>query len=608
MISSTYTSLYHQWLAKIRENENQLEAFRRSRHTVVIAGPGSGKTRILAIKMAQLLRDEISSPKGIACLTFTRMMAKELETRLTSLEVLDRPNVVIGTVHSFCLGEIVYPFAQIFNLGLPLPIRIASKGIVDSCLDEARRKVSGISYNPEKDGRFKNELKKYHLQRADIPFENWDHQKFAMILQTYYQFLCERGYVDFDLIVRSALTLISQYDLVRQSLFSKFAWLAVDEYQDLGYPLFRIVTEMIDHTAINLFAIGDPDQSIFDFAGTDPRYLIELTERPEMHPPIKLGKNYRSKTGIATVSKAILSPYAEYVAEKEGGVCHIFETMPDSQGKTAAKLAQSYLNRGIPRERIAILHPLREKGINKIARDLQSAKIEFMLDKNPFYDRSMNLIRWLEDLGSWCLEGWNTEICPTEKKTLDELVNTYNHILHPLTADRHLSSEERLNLTKFIWSIKGEDMLFSSWLSLVMNRLGLAQDLQEYKRIYPDEVDELAHMQQIAQSGNKLGGMHLGKFVNLTRGIQLTTLHSSKGMEFEVVIIAGTESIKNDENGKRLFYVGVTRAESEVCLLYSKVQREWNPQIPVYIKNLVKECGHLQYFHHYPLTEKSRNV
>jgi len=169
--------MYHKWQKELEGNRFQWEAFERSTHTVVIAGPGSGKTRVLAMKIAQLLRDEILPPQGVACLTYTRVMAKELENRLYSLGVSERPNIVVGTVHSFCLGQVVQPFADLFDLGLPKPIRIAPSGIQDLCLDLARREVHGIEYNPDDDRRFKAKFTKYRRQRADIPLSSWKSQK-----------------------------------------------------------------------------------------------------------------------------------------------------------------------------------------------------------------------------------------------------------------------------------------------------------------------------------------------------------------------------------------------------------------------------------------------
>jgi DNA helicase II / ATP-dependent DNA helicase PcrA len=592
-------NLYSDWLNKIQENEKQWEAFQKADHTVVIAGPGSGKTRILAVKIAHLLREEIAAPRGIACLTYTRMMAGELESRLSSLGVLNRSNVVVGTVHSFCLAHVVSPFAEVFNLNIPQPIKIAPQKIWDSCLDQARKQVTNRGYDPDSynDKTFKTNITKYHLQRTDIPLEEWENQEYAQILQAHYQCLREQGYVDFDFIVKSALNLIATQELVRQSLYSKFAWIAVDEYQDLGYPLFKIVTEMMRHTLIKVFVIGDPDQCIFDFAGTDPKYLIELAEKPEIQPVIKLTRNYRTTSGITTVAKAVRTPFCDYESEKEGGTCRIYKVPLIKQNTYIEKLIKKYLENGFSAKEIAVLHP-RRNGLNEIAEVLRAGNIEFALDKNPDYDRSLTLIKWLEDLGFLCLNFLKPEDEVNKANVFNELVMIWSRIIQPKGLGNENNSEARLKLIKLIWSIKNIDMHLGEWLFYVRDEMNFNLTLEEYKKIFPDEVEALEDLQKITQQDSKLGKWKLSDFVNFTSGVQLTTLHSSKGMEFKVVIIVGVEKIQNDENGERLFYVGVTRAEQEICLVYSSECQN----VPHYIKNLIDKCDHLEYFNHYTLT------
>jgi DNA helicase-2/ATP-dependent DNA helicase PcrA len=592
-------NLYSDCLNEIQENEKQWEAFQKVDHTVVIAGPGSGKTRVLAVKIAHLLREEITAPRGIACLTYTRMMAEELKNRLSSLGVLDRPNVVVGTVHSFCLAHVISPFARVFKLDIPQPIKIAPQKIWDSCLDKARKHVTNKGYDPTNDKKFKNDITKYHLQKTDISFEDWENQEYARILQSHYQFLRELGYVDFDFIVKSALNLIATQDLVRQSLYAKFAWIAVDEYQDLGYPLYKIVTEMMRFTPIKVFVIGDPDQCIFDFAGTDPKYLIELAEKPEMQPVIKLTRNYRATSGVVTISKAIRTPYCDYISEKEGGTCRVYKVPPSQQNRYITELVKKYLQLGFSKRQIAILHPWRE-GLNEVTKALSADNIEFALDKNPDYDRSLTLIKWLEDLGCLCLNFLRSEDGGNKTTIFNELVLTWTRIIQPQSLWHENNSEARLKLIKLIWSIKNIDMRLGEWLSYVSDEMNFNLTLEEYRQIFPDEVEELENLQQITQQGSKLGKKKLSDFVNFTSGVQLTTLHSSKGMEFKVVIIAGVEKIRYNENGERLFYVGVTRAEQEICLVYSNGSN--------YIRNLRKKCDHLEYFSHHDESSKFQKV
>lgn len=599
-------SQYHNWRKLIAKDEFQEEAFNRDNHTVVIAGPGSGKTRVLVMKIAKLLREEITPPQGVACLTYTRMMAKELELRLSSLGVLDRPNVIMGTVHSFCLGQIVQPFAKLFELGLPQPIRIAPTDIWNETFSHARNSVTGIEFDPGNSThrQYRYDVTRYHLQHADIAFADWPNQEYAQILQLHYEQLFDKGFVDFDTIVKNALKLVAEYNLVRQSLYAKFPWLAIDEYQDLGYPLYKIVTEMIDNTPIKLFAIGDPDQAIFDFAGTDPRYLIELSQRQDVQPVVELGFNYRSTQNVVNISKVILSPHSNYeaVSEDTAGMCRVYNCRQDADQVTVLiQLIQKLQEQGIDKNEIAVLHPWRENGLIPISHALEDHNIHHVMDKHPHYDRSMKLIQWVEDLCYWCLKGWQGSDGRKNLVTFEDLLRTWDQILNGEKGHRESDTNSRIKLTQVLWNLREEDRLLHDWLSIVSEELNLEIAFSEYEKIYPDEVGEFHHLYELTRPGNELENLRISKFGNVLPAVQLTTLHSSKGMQFEAVIIAGVEKIRSNDNGHRLFYVGVSRAKKEICLLYSITQPPWNPTTPQYIQLLNQRCEDWKNFAHFVL-------
>lgn len=564
-------SLYYEWIQALSENPPQKTAFERSTHTVVIAGPGSGKTRVLSLKIAQLLRDEITPPRGIACLTFTRVMAKELENRLLDLGIYDRPNVVISTVHGFCLGHILMPFSDVYDLFLPEPIRVAPSAIQIDCLKQAFKNVMDCEIT----NKLHNSFNKYRRQRADIPLDQWKNQKpLAEVIQFYEESLFRQGYVDFDLIVQTALKLVISQEPVRKYLWARFPWFAVDEYQDLGFPLYRIVTEMINRTDIKLFAIGDPDQCIFDFTGTDPKFLIELSKMEKMKPKIELELNYRSKQEIIDVAQAILDETRNHHSERHGGNCKLIECPKgiDQQAEQIVKLITDYRANSIPNGQIAILHRYR-KDLNIIAHTLDCAGINYVLDKNELYDRRMIVIRWLEDLAYWCVKGNDVgnDHNANKRSSFDELLITW---LEFDTCNRlHFDKETnhgRIYLAETLWKLRDPNQSFREWLLTINDTLSLHTILDKNNDIYPDDTVEYQKLLNLINPGGPLFEVSLSKFANASPCINLTTIHSSKGTEFEVVIIAGIECIETSKNGHRLLYVGTTRAKTELCLLYTK--------------------------------------
>jgi len=588
-------SLFLDWQRALKDNPPQQHAFERQNHTVVIAGPGSGKTRVLALKVAQLLRDEIVPPQGIACLTYTRMMARELEIRLRSLGVPERENVIVGTMHSFCLGQVVQPFAELFDLGLPKPIRVAPSKVREQSFAAAYEQVYKTPYDPDEDRKTKEAFTRYRRQRADLPFDAWpDNTDIASLIQLYEQGLFCAGFVDFDSIVQSALRLISTHSLVRLSLQAKFPWFAVDEYQDLGYPLFRIVTEMIEKTSVKLFAIGDPAQSIFDFAGTDPKYLVQLSKHPDMVPTVVLEKNYRSAQEIIDISHAIIKPSGKHLSDTSGGACHVIECQDGQAQQTqeVINIVRYYLRTGVPPEEIAILHRWRE-GIKAIARALDAKHIPYHVDKHEWYDRTYSTIQWLEDLGYWCLRGWQgyTDKSAQLRATFDDLLETWLQFGHsPNLKFGADTNHARIYFAEILWGMRNSNLPLREWLDYVHKALDLGTLFEQYRQIYPDEVDEFYRLRDLSQADKALAALKLGEFANIEPCLQLTTLHSSKGTEFKVVIIVGVERIETNANGRRLLYVGITRAKTDICLLCTKTKPPWSrsrfPSLPPYIKEL----------------------
>ena len=115
---------YLEKLNRLKKDEYQKAAFESQNNTVVLAGPGSGKTTVLTLKAMYLLNSAVSEPRGLACLTYSREAAREFTERLKELGLVRRKNIFLGTVHSFCLTEILGKFSDVYSLDIPIPIKI----------------------------------------------------------------------------------------------------------------------------------------------------------------------------------------------------------------------------------------------------------------------------------------------------------------------------------------------------------------------------------------------------------------------------------------------------------------------------------------------------
>jgi len=391
------------------------------------------------------------------------------------------------------------------------------------------------------------------------------------------------------------LNLIVGQSVVRNMLSSRFPWFVVDEYQDLGYPLFRIVTEMMDRTSINLFAIGDPDQSIYDFMGTDPKYLLALKSRNDV-TPYELVQNYRCTNEVMEVAYVVLGQKRTYTTKNRDGRirCYFCPNRFPQQIQTICQLVTNYLDNDIDPNEIAIFTKYRNQ-LNAISQALLSHGIDFAIDKSEFYDRSKLLIKWLEDLGYWCLRGWTLQDSKSSRWTFDDLLSTWLEFGRSEKLNfPEGTNHARIYFAKVLWELRNPNQLLSEWLKTIIQKLDLVEIMEEYKVSYPDEVSEFYKLQEAVSPGNPLENVPLEKFSNVSPCVKLTTLHSSKGTEFDVVILAGVENVQAefDENEKRLLYVAFTRSRKYLDILFSKCfDRRINREVlPFPIRQLSKSA------------------
>lgn len=572
--------LYLRAAEDLRENPGQWAAYNAEGHCVVLAGPGSGKTKTLTIKMARMLAEDVNEPRGIACITYNNECAKELEQRLDALGVEPVGRVFIGTVHSFSLTQILLPYAKTAGLGLPEGFKVATQYQQRAALENAHRRTIGGPGNPQDANFGMSRYRRSFLDRSVAEWRTRDPQM-ARLVEAYEGELRAQGLIDFDDMPLLAVRALRANEWLQQALLAKFPILIVDEYQDLGRALHGMVMGLCFSTGMRLFAVGDVDQSIYGFTGANPELLQRLSEREDVET-VRLRLNYRCGSKIVTASNYALGEARDYEAPEGAHQGTIY--FHPRNGSYAAQ-AEYLFSTVIPdiSERIpdltpgeiAILYPAAYIGddIANAAHNHGHAVVR--ADTNALYPRNSRLMRWLELCGVWCCEGWRTG-SPRFSKLVNEGARLFAEVI--------LTSEDRLTFQRallgFLWIRRDTVIDLNSWLAGFRDEI--LTPLFSDSRTMDDESDTLDALIERTSAGGPAEEMTLGQFAGCGDGndrINLSTLHSSKGREFRVVIMFGMDNgrIPRGQNpsqselreSRRLFYVGFTRAKVELHLIYT---------------------------------------
>ena len=259
-----------------------------------------------------MLAEDVDAPRGVACITYNNECARELELRLDRLGIEPTGRVFIGTVHSFSLTQIVLPYAKVAKLGLPDEFKIATRAQQRGALEDAFRKVIGGPENPQNWNMRMGVYRRSILDRTAPEWLSQDEQ-LARLVEAYEAQLRLRNVIDFDDMPLLAVRALRDNKWLQRAILAKYPILAVDEYQDLGTALHRMVMGLCFSTGIRLFAVGDVDQSIYGFTGADPSNLEKISTREDVEV-VALKLNYRCGSRIVTASGYALGEQRDYSA------------------------------------------------------------------------------------------------------------------------------------------------------------------------------------------------------------------------------------------------------------------------------------------------------
>ncbi len=559
---------------KLQSNAGQWQAYQSTGNCVLLAGPGSGKTKTLTVKMARMLSEDVKPPRGIACITYSKECVRELKRRLKQLNISDGRNTSISTLHGFCLNHIVTPYAQIAGILKKYPITVPSISETNEIKQEALNNSLGAG------GYWDTSFDKYRRTILERDTDVWKHtnEQAAQVIDNYEVLLENKGLIDFDGMVLMGLKLAENFSWVRKALVARFPILVVDEYQDLGHPLDRLVRCLCFQGGMRLLAVGDPDQSIYGFTGANPTLLKTLSELKEVEA-VHLKLNYRCGSNIIEASKAALSEKREFQSgHDDPGLVYIQEC-PEGLQEQMDYVCTTIIPEAIKRREgrklgdIAILYIDKNDG-NVVADAVKAKGWSFVrVDNNNPYQAS-TITYWLEDCAAWCAGEWKKGTI-----SLSELINrwiAFNDRFDSSDAQR----QSRMQLIKFLYNHRMPDLELHAWLNEFMNS-GL-KELINYEFRLKDDKEKVENLLQVTSSGGELENATVAFFGGQggsPEHLSLTTLHSSKGLEYDVVIIVGLEQgrlpgYRNQNEPflseeRRKFYVGLTRARHEVHLLYS---------------------------------------
>jgi DNA helicase-2/ATP-dependent DNA helicase PcrA len=568
-------------LTELECNQEQYDAVRELGHCIVLAGPGSGKTKTLTIAMARTLIDDISEPRGVACITYNNECAIELESRLAKLGIKSSDRSFIGTVHSFALTQVILPYARCIPGLLPDNFRVATGNETKDAIKVSYSFIFNDAGDPNERWRLAEQKRRRDVDRS-LPSWRILNPELANFIEAYEAQLRLKGLIDFDDMPLIAFRIIKEHLWIRNALLARFPVLFVDEYQDLGHALHELVLLLCFESGIRLFAVGDLDQSIYSFIGANPNLLQNLTQRVDIKN-YHLRFNYRSGAKIIRASLGALGEERDYhtASSHIGGELSYWPVQGnhDLQANQIARtVLPSLIIKGFIPEQIAILYRAAWLG-DKVAKALEQADSAFIrTDGNALVKRSSRLARFIEACACWVTGGW-CDANPPYSRLMSQAISIVLGSFARESEKQALS----LQLMDFLHSGIGMEEFTHPWLQRFNREL-----IEPWKAISRNTHQEWeVCIEMIRRTDPTMNlDMPLKIFAGRIEGsglVTLSTLHSAKGREFDAVVLFGINKgdIPNWRDNKseqalnearRLFYVGVTRPRKELCLVFREGQ------------------------------------
>ncbi|MEW6676967.1 MAG: UvrD-helicase domain-containing protein [Pseudomonadota bacterium] len=591
-------------------NPDQLAAVTAPGSALVLAGAGSGKTRVLTTRIAWLIQTGQVSPLGVLAVTFTNKAAKEMLTRLSAMLPINTRGMWVGTFHGLC-NRLLRTHHR--EAGLPQLFTILDSSdqlsAVKRCLKALN--VDTEKYDPRKVQSFINQSKEAGL-RADA-VDAWD--PYSKRLAEYYAAYddqCRReGCVDFAELLLRAYELLSRNALLREHYQTRFAHILVDEFQDTSRLQYQWL-KLLKGEASALFAVGDDDQSIYAFRGANVGNMGLLMDEMGIAAPIKLTRNYRSVSTILDAANAVIAHNRDRLGKElwtdvgKGEAIRHFQANDDreeaefvveeirnlkQEGENYADMAILYRSnaqsRGLEHALFSAAIPYRVYGGLRFFEraEIKHALAYLRLAANPEDDNAfLRVVNFpTRGIGARSLESLDAEAraagvslwaaaCKAGKKfeafvLLVEGLRSDTAGLPLVEAVEHVVA--RSGLLEFYRNEKdGQD------------RVDNLEELANAAAAFAGETEDQSLEAFLAHAALEAGEHEAAQGQD---AVQMMTVHAAKGLEFHSVFITGLESglfphenAMNEDGGleeeRRLMYVAITRARRRLTLTHAQMR------------------------------------
>ena len=601
-------------------NKEQQQAVQHTEGPLLIlAGAGSGKTKVLTVRIAHLLAQGVN-PYEILAITFTNKAAKEMKNRVEGLvgDVANR--IWLSTFHSFCAKFLRFELDNFlgYNSNFTIYDTSDSQAVIKAALKALNLddKYYPVGAMIAAISDAKNNLLFASAFRKQA--RDFYQQKVADVYEYYERELRKNNALDFDDLLLVAVKLLQSNEAVLDKYSKRFRYVMIDEYQDTNHAQYLLAKLLASHWK-NIAVVGDADQSIYAWRGADIQNILDFEKDYPNCTSIKLEQNYRSTKIILDAANAVIEnnegrPKKNLWTDKtEGAKIQHFTAQSEHEeaafiGDTIAKKHDIH---GVPYGDMAILYRT-----NAQSRVLEEALIKralpyIMVGGTKFYDR-----KEIKDVLAYLRVLYN----PFDDLSLLRIINVPKRSIGATTVAK-LQDYARANGTSLFMtltqlhlvdSIKGktkekleefgiliftlvaemEDRTVLDILESILDRTGYLAQLEEstdpQDQARAENIGELLSVAKDFQDTNPSGTVEdfleqvalvndVDSFEQEESKVTLMTLHAAKGLEFPIVFLGGLEeglfphsrTLMNPEEieeERRLAYVGITRAEKELYI------------------------------------------